>query len=157
MKTHDRKVVFSSNSDEYSTPQNLYDKLNLEFGFTLDPCATFTNHKCRQYFTTQDNGLEKDWSKNVVFCNPPYSKVKDWIKKGYQESLNGVTSVFLVPARTDTRWFKEFVMHASEVRFISGRLKFNGMKTSAPFPSMIVVFTPGGKAGGPVMSLIERD
>ena len=127
----------------WSTPQDFYDKLNKEFNFTLDPCATDSNHKCDKYFTIDDDGLIQNWGNNVVFCNPPYGKdIYNWVKKCSEESKKqNTTVVMLIPARTDTRYFHEFIYNkATEIRFIKGRLKFGGSKNSAPFPSMVVIF-----------------
>ena len=133
-------VMFSKKSDEWATPQNLFDKLNEEFGFTLDPCATKENTKCEKYFTQQEDGLYQSWCNEVVFCNPPYSQIKEWVKKCYDEAGSAIKIVLLIPARTDTRYFHDYIYHKSEIRFIKGRLKFGDSKNSAPFPSMIVIF-----------------
>lgn len=134
------KGMFTSNSNEWSTPKDLFDELNNEFHFTLDPCATPQNAKCRKFFTADDNGLLLDWSNDVVFCNPPYGRViKDWVEKAYHEVEKGATVVLLIPARTDTSYFHKFIYKKHEIRFIAGRLHFNDSKQSAPFPSMIVV------------------
>jgi site-specific DNA-methyltransferase (adenine-specific) len=131
-------VMFSSETDLWATPQEFYDKLNDEFHFTLDPCATKENHKCEKYYTKQDNGLLQDWNNDIVFCNPPYGRVIGfWVKKAY-ESKSKV--VMLLPARTDTRWFHNYIYNKAEIRFIKGRLKFGESKNSAPFPSMVVIF-----------------
>lgn len=137
------KLMFSSNTDLWATPKPFYDELNKEFHFTLDPCATDENHKCEKYYTKNEDGLSQDWAGETVFCNPPYGReIKRWVEKCYKESLKTNTKVvMLVPARTDTLWFHDFVYHkAKEIRFIKGRLKFGGSKNSAPFPSMVVVF-----------------
>ncbi|PTF10627.1 DNA N-6-adenine-methyltransferase [Staphylococcus devriesei] len=136
------EVHYSSKSNEWATPQNLFDELNDEFNFTLDPCATDENAKCGKYFTIEDDGLSKDWSKDVVFMNPPYGReIKKWIKKAYEESLNGATVVCLIPARTDTTYWHDFIFDkANDIRFLRGRLKFGNSKNSAPFPSAIVVY-----------------
>ena len=135
------KVLFSSNSDEWSTPQNIYSSLNAEFGFNLDPCATNENHKCERYFTKEQNGLLQKWGGHTVFCNPPYSCIAKWVEKAYREAQqDNTTVVLLIPARTDTRYFHDFIMHRSEIRFIRGRLRFSGHENSAPFPSMVVIF-----------------
>lgn len=129
-------VHFSSATPEWATPQDLFDELNKEFKFTLDPCATTENAKCKKFFTITDNGLEKDWSKYTVFMNPPYGReIGKWIAK-----IAAGGGVALLPARTDTKWFHEYIYNKAEIRFIKGRLKFGGHKNSAPFPSMIVVF-----------------
>ena len=134
-------VIYSSKSDLWETPKHIFDALNNEFKFTLDPCATKSNYKVSNYFTEEDNGLIKDWSGNNVFCNPPYSKIKEWVQKCYEESLKpNTTVVMLIPARTDTIYFHNYIYHRSEIRFIKGRLHFNNSKNAAPFPSMIVIF-----------------
>lgn len=136
------EVHYSSKSNEWATPQNLFDELDDEFNFTLDPCATDENAKCSKYFTIEDDGLSKDWSNEVVFMNPPYGReIKKWIKKAYEESLNGATVVCLIPARTDTTYWHDFIFgKANDIRFLRGRLKFGNSKNSAPFPSAIVVY-----------------
>ena len=135
-------VHFSSKSNEWTTPQHLFDELNQEFNFTLDPCATQENAKCSRHITIEDDGLSKDWSNDVVFMNPPYGReIKKWIKKAYEESLNGATVVCLIPARTDTMYWHDFIFDkADDIRFLKGRLKFGNGKNSAPFPSAIVVY-----------------
>ncbi|EJD91174.1 DNA N-6-adenine-methyltransferase [Staphylococcus epidermidis] len=136
------EVHYSSKSNEWATPQKLFDELDKEFNFTLDPCATDENAKCNKHFTIEDDGLSKDWSKDVVFMNPPYGReIKKWIKKAYEESLNGATVVCLIPARTDTTYWHDFIFDkADDIRFLRGRLKFGNSKNSAPFPSAIVVY-----------------
>ena len=137
-----KELMFSSKTDMWSTPQKFYDKLNDEFNFTLDPCATEDNAKCDNFFTVDDDGLKQDWSGNIVFCNPPYGRViKDWVKKSYEESLkNNTTVVMLIPSRTDTIYFHDFIYGKAEIRFIKGRLKFGDAKNSAPFPSIVVIY-----------------
>ena len=137
-----KELMFSSKTDMWSTPQEFYDKLNDEFNFTLDPCATEDNAKCDNFFTVDDDGLKQDWSGNIVFCNPPYGRaIKDWVKKSYEESLkNNTTVVMLIPSRTDTIYFHEFIYGKAEIRFIKGRLKFGDAKNSAPFPSIVVIY-----------------
>lgn len=137
-----KELMFSSKTDMWSTPQEFYDSLNDEFNFTLDPCATEFNAKCDNFFTADDDGLKQDWSGNVVFCNPPYGRaIKDWVKKSYEESLkSNTTVVMLIPSRTDTIYFHEFIYGKAEIRFIKGRLKFGDAKNSAPFPSVVVIY-----------------
>ena len=138
------KVLFSSANDVWATPQNLFDELDQEFNFTLDPCALPDNAKCAKYYTPAEDGLAQSWGGGEqVFCNPPYGrKIYDWVRKAYNESKKpGTTVVMLIPARTDTRYFHDFIYHqAKEIRFIKGRLKFGNAKNAAPFPSMIVIF-----------------
>ena len=137
-------VHFMSTTSEWETPQDVFDALNGEFGFTLDPCATADNAKCVRFYTIEDDGLSRDWSGEVVFMNPPYGReIGKWAKKAYEESRQA-TIVCLVPSRTDTRYWHDYFMKADEIRFIRGRLKFGGSKNSAPFPSAIVVFRCGG-------------
>ena len=136
------ELMFSSKTDLWSTPNDFFDKLNDEFHFTLDPCSTHENAKCYKHFTEEENGLLQDWGNEVVFCNPPYGRqIKDWVKKAYEESQKDNTKVvMLIPARTDTIYFHEYIYHKAEIRFIKGRLKFGNAKNSAPFPSMVVIF-----------------
>lgn len=139
MKT---QTIFSSKTDEWATPQVIFDVLDAEFLFTLDPCASDQNHKCEKYFTKIQNGLEQSWEDEIVFCNPPYGRYIDkWIRKAVEEARNGALVVMLIPARTDTKWFHELVFPHGDIRFVKGRLKFGGCKNRAPFPSMVVVFT----------------
>lgn len=135
-------IMFSSATDLWSTPQDFFDELNAEFNFTLDPCATRENAKCARFFTVEDDGLKQDWQGETVFCNPPYGReIGKWVKKCYEESKKpGTTVVMLIPARTDTSYFHDYIYgKAREIRFIRGRLKFGDAKNSAPFPSMVVV------------------
>jgi len=134
-------VMFSSATPEWETPQELFDALNEEFHFTLDPCSTDENAKCAKHYTKKQDGLAQDWTGETVFCNPPYGReMPKWIRKCYEHMTSGGTAVMLIPARTDTRAFHEYIYGKAEIRFIKGRLKFGGCKNSAPFPSMIVVF-----------------
>lgn len=143
----DTAVLFRSSNDEWATPQDVFDALNDEFHFTLDPCATSENRKCEKYFTKADDGLKMNWGGYRVFCNPPYSKIATWVEKAYSESKKpGTVVVLLIPSRTDTRWFHNFIYGKAEIRFIKGRLKFGGAKYNAPFPSMIVIY--GGDSDG---------
>lgn len=135
------KVMYSRNSNEWETPQELFDELNKEFHFTLDPASTHDNAKCEKHYTQVENGLAQDWSGETVFCNPPYGReLPLWIEKAARSAGGGTTVVMLIPARTDTRAFHDFILHKAEIRFLKGRLKFSGSKQSAPFPSMIVIF-----------------
>ncbi len=123
-------VHFMSQRLDWQTPQGVYDKLNVEFAFDFDPCPANPTF----------DGLTIDWGR-VNFVNPPYGReIGKWLKKGWEESRSGKTVVFLIASRTDTKWWHDYVMQASEIRFIKGRLKFKGAKNSAPFPSCIVIF-----------------
>ena len=133
--------MFSSAKDDWETPQDLFDELDDEFHFTLDPCADETNYKCDKYYTEEDNGLIQSWKGETVFCNPPYSEIDKWVEKAFYETKNpGTLVVLLIPSRTDTRYFHNYIMNRAEIRFVKGRLKFGGSKNSAPFPSMVVIF-----------------
>jgi phage N-6-adenine-methyltransferase len=128
-------------TDVWSTPQWLFDALNKEFGFTLDPCTDGTNAKCDKFYTTAENGLLRDWGTETVFMNPPYSEIAEWMRKAYGAAQEGATVVCLIPARTDTSWWHRYCMK-SEIRLLRGRLKFGDSDNSAPFPSAIIVFRP---------------
>ena len=136
------EVHYSSKSNEWATPKDLFEKLNKEFNFTLDPCATKENAKCDKYYTIEDDGLIQDWSNDIVFMNPPYGReIKYWVQKAYEESLKGAKVVCLIPSRTDTTYWHDYIFgKASDIRFLKGRLKFGESKNSAPFPSAIIVF-----------------
>lgn len=136
-------LMFSSKTDLWSTPQDFFDKLNEEFNFDLDPCSTHENTKCKKHYTKEENGLIQDWGGHKVFCNPPYGReLKDWVKKCSDESKkDNTTVVMLIPARTDTSYFHDYIYKkVKEIRFIRGRLKFGDSKNAAPFPSMVVIF-----------------
>ena len=132
-------VHFSSATDDWATPQDFFDALNLEFQFDLDVCASVTNAKCERFFTIDDDGLAQQWV-GVCFMNPPYGRtIGKWMAKAVSEWQAGATVVCLVPARTDTNWWHTYAMQG-EIRFIKGRLKFGGSKNAAPFPSAVVIF-----------------
>lgn len=128
-------VHFSSARMDWQTPKAVYDALDEEFGFTHDPCPVVSEDE----FWRVD-GLASDWG-DVNFCNPPYgTEIGKWVKKAWQEWKAGRTCVLLIPSRTDTAWWHDYVMEATEIRFIRGRLKFGDAVNAAPFPSAIVVF-----------------
>ena len=142
MKPRLTSGLFTSRTDEWATPTATFAELDAEFHFTLDPCATVENHKCPLFFTKEQDGLRQNWGGQIVFCNPPYGKaIKDWVRKCSEESKKpGTLVVMLIPARTDTSYFHDYIYHkAREVRFIRGRLHYNDAGP-APFPSMVVVF-----------------
>jgi phage N-6-adenine-methyltransferase len=142
----------SSLTDQWATPQYVFDVLNEEFGFTLDVCADRTNHKCDRYYTEEDDGLQQPWE-GVCWMNPPYGKeIGKWVRKAHESAKNGTIVVCLLPARTDTKWWTDHAMKATELRFVSGRLKFGDARSTAPFPSVIAVF---GTPTIPRMSQIE--
>lgn len=139
-------ALYSSRSDEWRTPRSFLDTLDDEFDFTLDPCAASDNATCRRFFTKDQDGLALDWGRHRVFCNPPYGRtMSDWARKCFEASRGGALVVLLAHARTDTRWFHDWVYgRAGEIRFVKGRLKFGDGKQSAPFPSMVAIYRPGG-------------
>jgi site-specific DNA-methyltransferase (adenine-specific) len=139
------KTMLSSEDMTWETPQDFFNQLNKEFNFNLDPCATPETAKCKRFFTSEIDGLKQDWGGAIIFCNPPYGReIKKWVKKCSEEGKKKNTVVvMLIPARTDTAYFHDYIYHKAEIRFIRGRLKFKGKQAgsgSAPFPSMIVIF-----------------
>ena len=135
-------VHFMSKTDLWETPQELWNQLDAEFHFEIDVCATKENSKCSIYFDPDKDGLKQDWT-GVCWMNPPYGRqIGRWIEKAFIESQrHGALVVCLLPVRTDTAWWHDYVSKG-EIRFIRGRLKFGGGKTSAPFPSAVVIFRP---------------
>ncbi|HEX5591996.1 MAG TPA: DNA N-6-adenine-methyltransferase [Solirubrobacterales bacterium] len=139
-------VHFSSATDDWATPQDLFDKLNAEFGFQLDVCASNENAKCSVFYTAEQDGLAQPWT-GTCWMNPPYGVViGKWVAKARESAVQGATVVCLVPARVDTAWFQENCPFG-EIRFLRGRVKFGGSENSAPFPSAIVVFGPHVEPG----------
>ena len=135
--------MMSSVTDQWGTPDDLFAELDTEFNFTLDACASTWNHKVDNYYDEAQNGLEQPWT-GVVWCNPPYGRaIRNWIQKGYESSVAGATVVMLIPARTDTSYWHDYVMRG-DIRFLRGRIKFvqpDGTATNpAPFPSAVVIF-----------------
>lgn len=151
-------VHFSSATDEWATPQDLYDQLHAEFHFTVDVCASASNAKCARFFTKELDGLAQRWT-GTCWMNPPYGRtIGDWVGKAHESALQGATVVALLPARTDTAWWHDHVVHASEVRFLRRRLRFGDAKAGAPFPSAIVVFRPPeASAGRWARAIFTRD
>lgn len=147
---------FSSKNQTWETPDDFYNAMDDEFHFTLDVAAAHETAKCDKYFTEEDDGLSQDWSKDVCWMNPPYGReIKHWIKKAYEESLKGAVVVALIPYRPDTKYWFDYIWEPQrtdkityavkprfgvEVRAIKGRLKFGGVKDSAPFPSAVIIF-----------------
>ena len=151
------RIHFSSKKDEWETPQGFFDALNKEFNFTLDAAATRSNAKCNRFLCA--GSLDLDWASiakcqtdghtGAVWLNPPYGRqIGRWLAKAQTTAKQGTTVVCLLPARTDTKWWHEYVWDGRrhrpykgvEVRLIQGRLKFGGNKDPAPFPSVVVVF-----------------
>lgn len=149
MDEHTKAIMFASTTGNHGTPQDFFDQLHNEFYFDRDVAAHYLNAKCPDHYGEQEdglfiNGLEEAWGEpgDTVYCNPPYGReITSWLDKALKEKAIGVSSVFLLPARTDTKWFHEMVIpNAAEIRFIKGRLKFEGMDAGAPFPSIVVIF-----------------
>lgn len=134
------ELMFSSKTDMWETPQDLFDRLNEEYNFECDVCAIPENAKCKKYYTPEVDGLKQEW-RGVCWCNPPYGReIGKWVEKAYVASTYcGATVVMLLPARTDTKWFHDYCLKG-KIEFLRGRLKFGSSKNSAPFPSMIVIF-----------------
>lgn len=138
---HNIDTLFSHKSDEWTTPQDFYEELDKEFHFDLDVAADENNHKCDKYFTAKEDGLSQNWGGCRVFCNPPYSEISKWVAKAFYETKKDNTLVvMLIPSRTDTKYFHNYIYGRTEIRFVKGRLKFGNGKNSAPFPSMLVIF-----------------
>ena len=149
-----KKALFTHEKDEYSTPQDLFDELNKEFNFQLDPCSTDKNAKCFIHYTLPENpylkcGLQRQWyHMGSIFVNPPYScgNIEKWVCKSYEESRNGCTVVMLLPVTTGTAIWHDIIFPcAAEIRFLKGRVKFtlNGVEQGTPrFDSAIVIFRP---------------
>lgn len=151
-------ALLSSENMNWCTPQDFFDRLNEEFNFVLDAAATDKSAKCKRYYTPETDGLRSSWNYGgAVFVNPPYGRnISKWVEKASKEAENGITVVMLIPARTDTSYFHDYIYNKAETRFIRGRLKFTdedgkpcldkkGKPTAAPFPSMIVIFNGGNK------------
>ena len=137
-------AAMTSNREDWETPQSLFDALDAEHHFTLDPCSTHENAKCEKHYTKEDDGLSKSWGGEVVFCNPPYGKeIGDWCAKCALEAIHGTEIVLLIPSRTDTRYFHDYLYRnpLARLEFIKGRLKFEQggeSLASAPFRSLLV-------------------
>ena len=136
------KVHYMSKSNEWTTPMWLFKELDVKFNFTLDPCCTKESALCDKYYTIEDDGLIQDWGGEIVFMNPPYGRaIGKWVEKAYRESLNGAVVVCLIPSRTDTRYWHNYIFpYAADIKFLKGRLKFGDGKNPAPFPSAIIIF-----------------
>ncbi len=145
-------VHYSSKNNEWDTPQDFFDALDQVYDFTLDPCCAPWSAKCDKHYTAEDDGLSKSWEGETVFMNPPYGReIGKWIAKAYAETRNDRTTVVcLIPSRTDTKYWHDYVMKADAVYFVKGRLKFGNKviadytgktdKSPAPFPSAVIVF-----------------
>lgn len=133
--------MFTSSTDDWATPRDFFEKLDAEFHFDLDVCASAENAKCERFFTKADDGLSKEW-RGRCWMNPPYGReIGQWVRKAFETSLRGGLVVCLLPSRTDTQWWHDYCMKG-EIRFVQGRLRFGDGKNSAPFPSAVVIFRP---------------
>ena len=141
------QVLLSSKKMDWCTPQDFFDDLNKEFHFVLDAAATEETKKCNMCYTPITDGLTSTWDVGgAVFCNPPYGReISKWVKKAYEESLRGgYPIVLLIPSRTDTSYFHDYIYGKAEIRFVRGRLRFTddygNPSDPAPFPSMVVIY-----------------
>ena len=143
--------MFSNKNNAWCTPRDFFEKLNKEFNFTLDPCCMPKSALCKKYFTPDEDGLKQSWEGERVFVNPPYGReISKWVKKCFDERKRANIIIMLIPSRTDTLYFHNYIYGKAEIRFIKGRLKFidldyNGKEedrkiSPAPFPSMLVIF-----------------
>lgn len=139
-------ALLSSKNMNWCTPQDFFDRLDAEFHFVLDAVATKKSAKCEKFFTPETDGLAQSWDcGGAVFCNPPYGRqIGKWVQKAFKESAGGYPIVLLIPARTDTTYFHDYIYGKAEIRFIRGRLRFtddNGTAADpAPFPSMVIIY-----------------
>ena len=138
------KGMYTSNKDDWETPQELFDELKKEFDIRFDVCASEQNAKYEHFWTKEDDCLSKQWTLHIgaFWMNPPYGRqIAKFIKKAsFESQLHDSKVIMLLPARTDTKWFHDYIYNKAEIRFLKGRLKFSNSKNSAPFPSMIVIF-----------------
>jgi len=136
------EAMFSSSTDQWPTPRGFFDEWDRVFSFDLDVCADEHNAKCDDYFDVDDDGLAQEWGARVCWMNPPYGRqIGRWVAKAYEESRKGATVVCLLPARTDTAWWHDYVIPHGNITFIRGRLRFGDAKAGAPFPSAVVIFS----------------
>jgi phage N-6-adenine-methyltransferase len=152
-------IVFSSSRSDWSTPQPLFDRLDKEFRFTLDVCADANNAKCARYYDVARDGLGQPWT-GVVWMNPPYGRaIERWLQRAYESTRLGACTkcVCLLPVRSDTKWWHDYVMKSSEIRFLTRRLSFDvgGVKSGnkSTCPVAIVVF--GGRSEMPILSAMR--
>ena len=129
------------NKDKWATPECLFDRLNKRFGFTLDPCCEIHTAKCDKFYTEKENGLIQDWTGEVVFCNPPYSRerIPLWMKKCADEAQKGVKIVALIPVSSSSAWWHKYVWNNAKIEFIKGRVRFEGAPHTAPFSSCLAM------------------
>ena len=136
------KGLTSTGNIVAETPKYLFDRISSIFNFSLDVCALPENAKCESYYTPKDDGLSKPW-RGGVWCNPPYGReISSWVKKAYEESQKEYNSfvLMLLPARTDTKWWWDWVQGKATLFFIKGRVKFGDHNVGAPFPSVLALY-----------------
>jgi len=141
-RAHSRRIMHSSVTQTWATPQAWFDYLNLEFKFDLDPCCYAETAKCQDFFTPVEDGLSQSWANRRVFMNPPYDRLETWMEKACRECRDHhALVVCFVPARPDTQWWHRYAV-LGEIRYPIGRVKFAGAKSFAPFPVAVIIFRP---------------
>jgi site-specific DNA-methyltransferase (adenine-specific) len=141
----DLKVFHRSRKQDWGTPLDRFREWDLEFHFSLDPCASDYNTKCERFFTEEEDGLMQDWCGESVFMNPPYGPkggIADWLRKAYESAQAGATVVALIPPRTSTQYWHDWVEGKGRIRGIKGRLRFVGAVDDAPFHSVLMIYRP---------------
>jgi phage N-6-adenine-methyltransferase len=131
-------------SQIWETPQDTFNEWDARFHFTLDVCALPENAKCARYFTPAQDGLQQDWSTEICWCNPPYTRyaIDRWVRKAYEASKAGATVVCLLPVSTTSRWWRDYIRTYAEVIELPERLKFGGSKVNARFDNVVAIFRP---------------
>lgn len=148
------RALFSSDRTDWETPPELFATLNEIYHFDLDVCATAENAKCARFFSPQENGLTQEW-RGMCWMNPPYGReIAKWVSKAWLAGQAGTTVVCLLPARTDAKWWHLYVMDATYIAFMPGRIRFVGAQAGAPFPSAVVIFGPGPKPPFPTVRAV---
>lgn len=148
--------------DLWETPMYFFKLLDNEFNFTLDPCASKENRKCKKFYSEETNGLIRDWKGETAFVNPPFSDIKEWVRKCYNEGQKDKTTVvMIIPSRTDTKYWHKFVMKAHEIRFCVGRVNFlrNGekAKNGSAFPLSVVIFKKSNTSSPKISSFNHKN
>ena len=138
--------LFTSDRPDWETPAELFALYDAQYHFTLDVCATANNAKCKHFFTVEDDGLRQSWAGEVCWCNPPYGReVGAWVEKAAHEMTRTKLIAVLLPARTDTAWWHDYVAPFASIDFLRGRVRFVGADSSAPFPSAVAIYGIGTK------------
>ena len=136
------KGLTSTGNIVAETPEYLFRRLSQIFNFTVDVCALPENAKCERFYTPDDDGLSMPWG-GGVWCNPPYGKdISAWVQKAWEESRKDYNDfvLMLIPARTDTRWWWDWVKDKATLFWIKGRVKFGEHSIGAPFPSVLALY-----------------